>query len=114
MNSLINKRLTVKTRQLFFTVALASLVALSSFAAEAKKPTKAIDTPENRQKMADIHQNMATCLRSDKPMMECKKDMQKNCSEMMGKEGCPMMSGLMGGMMGKGMMGKGMMESDKE
>lgn len=73
-----------------------------SFAAdkqtEAKGPSK-----EQRQKMAEAHQKMADCLNSDKPMGECKDEMMKSCHDMMGKDGCPMMSEK-GGMMGHGSM----------
>lgn len=55
-------------------------------------------TTEQRQKMADAHEKMATCLRSDKPMEECHEAMMKSCKENMGKDGCPMM-----GDKGKGM-----------
>jgi hypothetical protein len=56
-------------------------------------------SPEMRQKMAEMHQMMSDCLKSDKPMSECKQEMMKNCPMM--KEGghCPMM-GEMDEMMG--------------
>lgn len=41
-----------------------------------------------RQKLANIHEKMAECLRSDKMVKECKQDMRKNCRETVGKEGC--------------------------
>lgn len=44
---------------------------------------------EDRQKMADMHMKMADCLKSDKPMKDCKAEMKKECKSM-GKE-CPMM-----------------------
>ena len=49
-------------------------------------------TPEQRQSMATVHEKMAVCLRSDKPMEDCKKEMMQTCEEMMGKDGCPMMN----------------------
>jgi len=48
-------------------------------------------------------------LKSDKPMTECRAGMLKNCQDLMGKDGCPMM-GSWGGGMGPGMMGGGMMQ----
>lgn len=61
-------------------------------------------TAEQRQKMADAHEQMAVCLRSDKAISVCHEDMMKSCKEGMGKDGCPMM-----GAMGKhhGHMGMG-------
>lgn len=44
-------------------------------------------TPEDRKSMAAQHEKMATCLRSNKPMSECKKEMKS----MMGDMSCPMM-----------------------
>lgn len=47
-------------------------------------------SPEMRQKMAEAHQKMADCLKSTKPISECKKEMKKNCP-MMKKGHCEMM-----------------------
>ena len=46
---------------------------------------------EQRERMANIHEQMAACLRSDKPVAECHKEAMKSCQEAMGKEGCSMM-----------------------
>lgn len=67
-------------------------------------------TTEQRQTMAATHEKMATCMRSDKPMDECKTEMMKSCEESMGKDGCHKMMGKMHGMKGmhgmNGMQGK--------
>jgi len=64
-------------------------------------------TTEQRQKMADAHEKMAVCLRSDKPLNECQEEMMKACKKNMGKSGCSMMGG-------KGMeMHHQMMDQDK-
>lgn len=94
---------------------LTALVGGGAFAEEAKtkKPSKKTGTtitPEQRQNMASTHEKMAACLRSDKPMSECRTEMRKNCQDMMGKDGCPM--GEMGGMMGGGMHHGGMQGQD--
>ena len=66
---------------------LSSLIAASSFAnKEMKNPM----TKEKRQKMAVAHEEMATCLRSDKLLKECREEMQKSCREIMGKDACMM------------------------
>jgi hypothetical protein len=63
-------------------------------------PTKAPQTkapqmtPEQRGKMADLHEKMAACLRSNRPISECHNDMMKGCQETMGAGGCPMMGGM--------------------
>lgn len=60
------------------------------------------DRPLNEcQKMAEFHDQMAGCLRSDRPVGECRQVAMTRCREMMGEEGCPMM-----GMMGKMMEGE--------
>jgi len=80
-----------------FNAALMILISatFTSFAADkAKTPAKmkmAEMTPKQRQSMATAHENMAVCLRSEKPMEECRKEMMQSCTEQMGKSGCPMM-----------------------
>ncbi len=79
-------------------VALLGNVALaangSSKAGKMLEPTK-----EQRQKMADLHEKMAACLKSDRLVSDCRKEMMQGCKDTMGKDGCPMM----GGKMGRGM-----------
>jgi hypothetical protein len=58
-------------------------------------------TKDQRQKMADLHNKMADCLKSDRPLSECRQEMAKGCQDSFGKEGCPMghhkqMSGIKG------------------
>lgn len=78
------------------TFATLIFAASSLFAADAKM------SKEDRQKMAEMHTKMATCLQSDKPMSDCQGEMMKACKGMMGKEGCPMMGHMKGGMMNHG------------
>jgi len=88
-------------------VILTSLFAGGSFAQETttettksdKKITKEI-TPEQRDKLASVHEKMATCLRSDKSISDCRVELKKNCKDVMGKEGCPI-TGDMAGIGGK-------------
>lgn len=47
-------------------------------------------TPETRKKMADMHQMMADCLKSEKPIKECKQEIMKNCPMMKDGKTCPM------------------------
>ena len=53
-------------------------------------------SPEDRAKMADAHQRMAECLRSSRPMKECRDEMMKNAHSGLGRgqacmhgESCP-------------------------
>lgn len=38
-------------------------------------------TPDMRAKMADMHQQMATCLKSEKTFEECRNNMTNSCQE---------------------------------
>jgi hypothetical protein len=93
-------------RQSRFVLALGIGILISG-PALAADPAPADPTPAQRQQMAAIHQQMAACLSSEKPMSECRAEMQKNCQTVMGNEGCPMMHG---GGMGRGMGGRGLMQ----
>jgi hypothetical protein len=86
--------------------ALSWLLAVAAPAAEPKQAAPKEPTADQRQKMAEIHQKMADCLRSDRPLAECRSEMAKACHDTLGASGCPMMGTGPGGM-GPGMMGKG-------
>lgn len=84
---------------------LSCMQAASAFADEAKvsmdsKAAKKVWTltPEQRQSAAKMHEQMAECLRSNKPLNECRDIMHKGCKDL-GKEGCPMMGECCGGEM---------------
>ena len=95
------------SRRFVLAVATSMLWSGAALAAEPAKPAPADPSPEQRHKMAEVHQRMADCLVSTRPMAECLGEMQKSCQETMGKDGCSMMGGDMG-MMGGGMHGQGM------
>jgi len=97
---------TRKSHWLAGIALLALLAAPMAFAAEPEKNAPSDPSPEAREKMAAVHQKMAECLRSSRPMAECRAEMTNSCREMMGDSGCPMMGGGPGGM-GPGMMGHG-------
>ena len=86
---------------------IASLLLMGSssalFAADA--PT-AVPSKEMRAQMAALHVQMAACLRSDKPMSECRTQMIQSCQSKMGSQGCRAAMGTGMGM-GSGMMGRG-------
>jgi len=104
--------MTNRTSRWCALIAALALASVSpAFAADPEKATPSEPSPEARQQMAAVHQKMADCLKSDRPIAECKAEMMKSCHEMMGERGCPMM-GASGGGMGPGMMGGGMMKSE--
>jgi hypothetical protein len=49
-------------------------------------------TAEQRSKMAEAHEKLAACLRSDRPLSECRDEMMKS-HESMDMGDCPMMHG---------------------
>jgi len=61
------------------TPALADHHGDAAKAADAKpaKTGKAAPSPEDRAKMAEAHEKMAACLRSDRPVKECRSEMKK-------------------------------------
>jgi hypothetical protein len=89
---------------LIATLALAS--ASAAFAQTPQATAPAEPTPQVRQQMAAVHEKMAACLKSERPIAECKAEMWDDCHALKGASGCPMM-GPMGGGMGPGMMGGG-------
>jgi hypothetical protein len=66
----------------------------AAFSAEPPAPSHPALSKEQREKMAAIHEQMAACLRSDKPVADCHREAMKSCQQMMGKEGCPMMGSM--------------------
>jgi len=62
--------------------------------ATAAEPPQTIAKPitkEDREKMAVLHEQMAACLRSNKPLEDCHAQMRKDCMASLGEHGCPMM-----------------------
>jgi hypothetical protein len=76
-------------------IVIASVLAIVGASATlgANPPAAAQSPPskEMREKMATLHEQMAACLRSDKSMTECRTEMMKDCQDVVGKDGCPMM-----------------------
>jgi hypothetical protein len=86
-------------------LAAALIVALVGGAIAEDKSATASPSPEARQQMAEAHEQMAACLRSDKPFEECRSQMQqlhKRCVAAMGAQGCPMWGGRYAGLSDEG------------
>ena len=47
-------------------------------------------TPEMRESAAQIHEQMAACLRMDKPFIVCRQEMKNACIKLMGPGPCQM------------------------
>lgn len=98
------------------TLMLSLFVAAGAFAVARAADDAAAKTGADRQKMIEMHEKMAAahaqaaaCLKSGKPVDECRDALMKSCP--MGKDGGCMMGGQKNGMCpmcgGKGMKGKG-------
>ncbi|MGE0631427.1 MAG: hypothetical protein AB7H48_12955 [Parachlamydiales bacterium] len=74
-------------------------IADQSSAKDSSAQTGSELPKEKRKKMAEMHEKMALCLKSDKSMDDCRDEMRKQCD---GEDGCPMMGKGHRGMMGKG------------
>ena len=100
------KKMGVQAALLGALVVAAGGAVAATSAAKAEWPTHA-----QREKMAQIHERMASCLRSDRSFAECRQEMMRACHAELGTGGCRMMQGgrpwgRLGGMMrGGGMMG---------
>ena len=69
----------------------ACLFAMSGALAADTPASHPTPSKEDREKMAQMHEKMAACLRSDKSVQDCHRDMMKQCRESMGDEACMMM-----------------------
>ena len=83
-------------KRIGFLLGMVAMLGGSALAAD--KGTTPAKTPQmtadQRSKMADLHEKMAACLRSTRPISECHDEMMKSCQETMGTGGCPMMGGM--------------------
>jgi hypothetical protein len=83
----------------FLMASVLLVVAGRAFAADAPAAPPAEPSKEMRAKMAALHEKMAACLRSDKPIADCRAEAMQYCQSNMGEHGC------MGMGMGMGMHG---------
>ena len=77
--------------------AIASTGAVSASAADKKAPAKASQqtmTPESKRDMAEMYTKMGECMKTDKSMEQCQKDIMKDCPVMKKSGHCPLMEGM--------------------
>jgi hypothetical protein len=87
----MNTRVSQFRAQIVVASVLAILSASATLAANPPATAQSPPSKETREKMATLHEQMAACLRSDKPVTECHTEIMKNCQDVMGEDGCPMM-----------------------
>jgi hypothetical protein len=70
----------------------AFVIAPLGAAIAAEPPTESVGpSKEQRAQMASAHEKMASCLRSDRSIDECRREMRASCVSSFGEQGCPMM-----------------------
>lgn len=108
-----NKGNMGKTAFFIFLMAISSLSFAQDKSSdqEANKPKKGSSTgqmsSELKKDMADMYQKMGDCMKTDKSMEQCQKDIMKDCPVVAKTGHCPLMEGM------RPMMKKGMHHSMK-
>lgn len=82
-------------KKYIMTIPMALVFSIGALAAESSPTQK-----ELREQMAQAHEKMALCLRSEVPVEDCHQQMREQCRDNMGDGACMM------GKMGKGTMRK--------
>jgi hypothetical protein len=90
------------SKSLLYSLIASMLISAIALAADNAPVGPSEPSKEMRAKMATLHEQMATCLRSDKSFSDCRSEMMKGCQQLMGERGCPMMGMGMHNQMMKG------------
>ena len=105
----LSKFKTVSAGALLFALMISTSASAEEKGAPAHSVNHMAATPEMKKDMADMHQKMADCLRTEKSMQECHGEMMKDCQGAKAAGHCSMMDG----MMTKGGMKHGKMKDKK-
>jgi hypothetical protein len=81
----MNSRQTSR-RSLHLLLPALVIASAGALAAEPPATSTAAPTQDRRVKMAVMHEQMAACLRSDKPFAQCRQEMMQQCQAMMGQQ----------------------------
>lgn len=92
-----NNSLRAKVRSCLLAASLATVASASTAFGAAPPSSDSKMCHQMREQMAVMHEQAAACLRSDKPMAECRSEMMQSCQKMMGGR-CKMMMGMHMGM----------------
>jgi len=90
------------SKSLLYSLIASMLISAITLAADNAPVGPPEPSKEMRAKMATLHEQMATCLRSDKSFSDCRSEMMKGCQQLMGERACPMMGMGMHNQMMKG------------
>ena len=100
---------TVSASAMLFALLISTPASAVEKDASSHPANKMVTTPEMKKDMADMHQKMADCLKSEKSMQDCHDEMMKDCQGEKAPAHCSMMEG----MMKKGGMRHGKMKDKK-
>ena len=100
---------TVSAGALIFALLISTTATAEEKDASAHSANHMAATPEMKKDMANMHQKMADCLRTEKSMQDCHGEMKKDCQGANTSGHCSMMDS----MMNKGGMKHGKMKDKK-
>jgi hypothetical protein len=80
--------MTIASHTTTLTVLLLGAVAGANAQTPTAQPEISKDT---REKMAALHEQMASCLRSDKSVADCHSEVLKSCKEQLETDSCPLL-----------------------
>lgn len=92
---------------MLLTLTLLDSVRVYAKDESTKNPSHSSPSPQMKKDMADMYQKMADCLKTEKSMHDCHKEVMKDCPVAKATGSCPLMDGM------KGMMHDGKMKDMK-
>jgi hypothetical protein len=70
--------------------AIAISLGMTAAAVASTEPANSAESKQSREQMARAHEKMAVCLRSERPLAECRLEMMHSCKAAKEKQGCGM------------------------
>lgn len=67
----------------------------------ANSQAQAVQSPEMKKNMAEMYQKMADCMKTEKSMHDCHKEVMRDCPVLKETGSCPLMNGMEGMSHGK-------------
>ncbi len=83
---------------LILSLSLSTVVMAQTKNKAATSQMQTEQSPEMKKNMADMYQKMADCMKTDKSMNDCHKEIMKDCPVAKETGSCPLMDGMKGKM----------------
>jgi hypothetical protein len=102
--------MTMTTLRIVTVATLTLLCGCTTFAAETSDAVAVAPSKQAREQMAQLHEKMAACLRSDRALTDCRSEMMRDCRAVKdgkSQHGCSM------GMMGRDRENQGTTDESK-